>query len=231
MSSHLEINPTTETSGLDLSRCEQEQIHIPGAIQPHGAVLAVVADSLLVSHCSENLAAILGRPAAAVLGRPLVEAIGEPAFRVLLDGVMDDGGTLSVLTSPTGDTLNLRAHRTGRHICVDIEPVRREPQQQPPIVLAQSVVETFKHIATRSELCELAVVGLRAITGYDRVMAYRFHEDGHGEVIAEARAARLEPFLGLHYPASDVPPQARRLYLRAARCAALPRSTVSTCAT
>jgi light-regulated signal transduction histidine kinase (bacteriophytochrome) len=55
-------------------------------------------------------------------------------------------------------------------------------------------------------------VGLRAISGFDRVMAYRFHDDGHGEVIAEARAPQLEPYLGLHYPASDVPPQAR-LYL------------------
>jgi diguanylate cyclase (GGDEF)-like protein len=64
------------------------------------------------------------------------------------------------------------------------------------------------------ELCQLAVRGLQAITGFDRVMAYRFAEDGHGEVIAEARVPELEPFLGLHYPASDVPPQARELYLR-----------------
>ena len=72
----------------------------------------------------------------------------------------------------------------------------------------------FQHAATCGELCELAVRGLRAITGYDRVMAYRFHDDGHGEVIAEARAGWLEPFLGLHYPAADIPAQVRRLYVR-----------------
>ena len=89
--------------------------------------------------------------------------------------------------------------------------IRSENHQ---IILAQSILETFKYASTRIELCELAVTGLRAITGFDRVMAYRFHDEGHGEVIAEARRARLEPYLGLHYPAADVPPQARRLYLR-----------------
>ncbi|MFL5282275.1 MAG: EAL domain-containing protein [Rhodopila sp.] len=97
---------------------------------------------------------------------------------------------------------------------MDIDPTRRNLQEKSPVILAQSILGTFKHTTTRAELCELAVVGLRTISGFDRVMAYRFHKDGHGEVIAEARAARLALYLGLHYPASDVPPQARRLYLR-----------------
>jgi light-regulated signal transduction histidine kinase (bacteriophytochrome) len=75
-------------------------------------------------------------------------------------------------------------------------------------------LETFKNAATRVELCELAVRGLKAITGYDRVLAYRFAPDGHGEVIAEDRAPHLEPYLGLRYPAGDIPPQARAMYLR-----------------
>jgi light-regulated signal transduction histidine kinase (bacteriophytochrome) len=65
-----------------------------------------------------------------------------------------------------------------------------------------------------SDLCEEAVRQVRAITGFDRVMAYHFHPDGHGEVLAEARAAGQDPYLGLHYPASDIPRQARELYLR-----------------
>jgi light-regulated signal transduction histidine kinase (bacteriophytochrome) len=62
-------------------------------------------------------------------------------------------------------------------------------------------------------LAEVAASAIRAITGFDRVMVYRFAEDWHGEVIADARAADMPPYLGLHYPASDIPPQARRLYL------------------
>jgi diguanylate cyclase (GGDEF)-like protein len=211
------MNPRGKPPQPDLSSCEQEPIHVPGAIQPHGALLAALADGLLVTHASANLAAILGRPAESVLGRPLAEAIGETACRALLGGPRRDEGEpghVHFFIGQENNNLDLRAHRTGRHVCVDIEPIRHDPNQRPPVILAQSVLETFKHTSTLSELCDLAVVGLRAITGYDRVMAYRFHEDGHGEVIAEARAARLEPYLGLHYPASDVPPQTRRLYLR-----------------
>ena len=92
--------------------------------------------------------------------------------------------------------------------------MRSEPGQNPPVTMVEAVLQTFARAAGRGELCELAVRGLKAITGYDRVMAYRFGEDGHGEVIAEACAAQLEPYLGFCYPATDLPPQARRLFMR-----------------
>jgi diguanylate cyclase (GGDEF)-like protein/PAS domain S-box-containing protein len=217
----MNVHPISSRKGalpaLDLSGCASEPIHIPGAIQPHGAVLAALADGLLVTHASANLAAILGRPVDAVLGRSLDNAIGAPACRTLLDagtsgGVASD--RVHSLSLPDGGTLYLRAHRTGRHVCVDIEPTNLEPLQRWPIFTARSVVGTFEHAASVVELCDLAVQGLKAISGYDRVLAYRFAGDGHGEVIAEAREAPLEAYLGQHYPASDIPPQARDLYLR-----------------
>ena len=202
---------------LDLSNCDREPIHIPGAIQPHGALIAALADGLLVTHASANLAAILGRPVEAVLGRSLKDVIGERVCQALLDAAHCGVGTteqVHSLPGPGGVLLNLRAHRTGRHICVDIEPQRAEPAAGSTIFMASSMVGTFRHAASVVELCELAVNGLKAMSGYDRVMAYRFAEDGHGEVIAEAREASLAPYLGNHYPASDIPSQARRLYLR-----------------
>jgi diguanylate cyclase (GGDEF)-like protein len=204
-------------SGPDLSLCELEPIHTPGAIQPHGAVVVALTDGLVVSHVSANLEAILGQPAETALGRPLGGVIGKAAVRELQrPGVLEGMAAGQVLSLPGPDhrDLDLRAHRSGRHICVDIEPIRHGSRQRPPVILAQSILEMFKHATKGVGLCELAVAGLRAITGFDRVMAYRFHDDGSGEVIAEARAARLEPYLGLHYPAADVPPQARRLYMR-----------------
>jgi light-regulated signal transduction histidine kinase (bacteriophytochrome) len=203
-------------SGLDLSLCEREPIHIPGAIQPHGALIAARADGLLVSHASANLAAILGRPADSMLGRPLQDAIGEAACRILLGSLRRDGiafGKVFALPGPKGSSLHLHAHRSNQTICVDIEPRHIEPGSRSPIIMAQSVLETFNQATSRAELCELAVRGLKAITRFDRALAYRFGHDGHGEVIAEARAARLQPYLGLRYPASDIPPQARRQYL------------------
>ena len=217
MSNLKELSPQGASPGPDLSLCEREPIHIPGAIQPHGGLLAALAGELLITHASANLAAIFGRPAEAVLGQPLADVLGETSCRLLLGTGPGDGvvlGQAHCLSERDGGTLLLHAHRSGRRICVDIEPQRREPWQTPPITMAQSVLETFQHATTPGKLCELAVRGLRAITGYDRVMAYRFAADGHGEVIAEDRAGQLEPYLGLHYPAGDVPPQARRQYLR-----------------
>ena len=201
---------------FDDAACEREPIHSPGAVQPHGAILAVLMDTWLVSHASANLESIIGRPVEGVLGRPLGEVIGEEAGHTLWAGRWDSEPTLErVCHLPqAGDaSLRLRSYRSGRHLCIDIEPIGADPHYQLPHLLAR-VLQSFARAHTAVELCELAVVGMKAITGYDRVMAYRFGEDGHGEVIAEARETHLEPFIGLHYPASDVPPQVRQLYLR-----------------
>jgi diguanylate cyclase (GGDEF)-like protein/PAS domain S-box-containing protein len=217
MNVHLQSSRPGASSALDLSDCASEPIHIPNLIQPHGALLAALADRLVVTHASANLETILGRPVAAVLGQSLENAIGAPACSALLDAGSSGGVTrvpVHSLSLPDGRMLYLRAHRTGRHICVDIEPLDFEPLDKRAIFMAASVVRTFPQAASVIELCELAVQGLKAISGYARVMAYRFCEDGHGEVIAEARETSLKAYLGQHYPASDIPPQARELYLR-----------------
>jgi two-component system, chemotaxis family, sensor kinase Cph1 len=206
------------SSGLDTLRSEQEPIHIPGAIQPHGALLAALVDGGLVTHASANLSAILGCPAEAVLGQPLEQAIGETACRVLRGVTPPDGFALRqrahVLLRPDGTPLHLHAFRSGRHVCIDIEPLRHAPPRGQAISMLQSALETFKGATTCGELCDLAVRGLMTIVGYDRVMAYRFDKNGHGEVIAEACTAGLNPYLGQRYPAADIPPQARQQYLR-----------------
>ena len=198
------------------SPCDLEPIHIPGAIQPHGALLAALADSGTVTHASANLSEFLGAAPEAVLGRPLADAVGAAASGVLLGagtGPDDTPWQMSSLPAPDGGILHLNAHRSGQHVCVDIEHLRRESGDRLPVAKALSVLETFAAADSRTGLCGLAVRGLKAITGYDRVMAYRFGADGHGEVIAEACGHNLEPYLGLRYPAGDVPAPARRQYL------------------
>ena len=202
---------------VDLSECAREPIHIPGAIQPHGAILAARIDGGIVTHASANLAAILGIDATAILAKPLSSALGGAALETLQSdttpGDLKLGGTCFI-AGPSGNSLHLRAFRSGTRLCVDIQPVPSETWPEPPLRLAHSVLESLKDAQYHSELCELAVRGLRAISGYDRVMAYRFAPDGHGEVIAEARAGHLVPYFGQRYPASDIPAQARQLYLR-----------------
>ncbi|KAG6692071.1 hypothetical protein I3843_10G091000 [Carya illinoinensis] len=61
-------------------------------------------------------------------------------------------------------------------------------------------------------LCDTVVEDVQKLTGYDRVMVYKFHDDDHGEVVSEIRRSDLEPYLGLHYPATDIPQAARFLF-------------------
>jgi light-regulated signal transduction histidine kinase (bacteriophytochrome)/ActR/RegA family two-component response regulator len=211
-----ETNSTVGLPRFDISLCEREQIHIPGAIQPHGAMLAVLADDWRVTHASANLESMIGRSAARTLGMPLEEVIGVATCRALqgkMTGASIALGLPQIIPGPDGTSLHLQAHVSGRHICIDIERAG-DVQQEASFSQTQSVLKTFQRATTAVELCEFAVRGLKTIGGYDRVMAYRFSEDGHGEVIAEAREIGLEPFLGLHYPAADVPSQARRQYLQ-----------------
>jgi len=197
------------------SECAREPIHIPGAIQPHGALLAV-GQAGLITHASANLPSQLGRDAASVLGRPLADILGEEIGRTLMTAADHPGscGVVEMFNAPDGRRLRLRSYQTGARICVDIESVHPDLDRVPALMRVQSIRESFSAAANRVELCELAVRGLKQATGYDRVMAYRFAAEGHGEVVAEAVDPGLPRYLGLHYPAGDIPAQARQLFLR-----------------
>ncbi|MFN4129699.1 MAG: GAF domain-containing protein, partial [Paracoccaceae bacterium] len=199
----------------DLALCEGEPVSTPGAIQPHGALITAVFDSGLIAHASANLETVLGVAPASVLGQPIQKVI---------DGLQDilQRGTLlpgsqplpsAGLRDPKGRLLQLHAFRSGRYVCVDIVPIQSD-QKRMQGGLAQTIIQGFFTAQTQADLCALAVQGVKKVTGYDRVMAYRFGADGHGEVIAEMCRPGLVPYLGLHYPASDIPQIARTLYLR-----------------
>jgi light-regulated signal transduction histidine kinase (bacteriophytochrome)/ActR/RegA family two-component response regulator len=209
------------SSGLeraaDLSQCEREAIHIPGAIQPHGALVALLAHDGTITHASANLESILGTKARDVLGRRFTDVFDPAASRALQEAPPPETPTAQrqhIMQGPGGISLHLQAHRSGQNIVVDIEPADARPGHGSPVILVQSVLDTFKHATSYNELCRLAVDGLKAITGYDRVMAYRFGLEGHGEVVAEALEPGLDSYLGLTYPASDIPGQARRQFVR-----------------
>ena len=99
-------------------------------------------------------------------------------------------------------------------ICVELEPATSGQAFGSPVTMAQSVLAGLNRARSLMELCQLAARDIRGLTGYDRVMVYRFDHDEHGEVVAEARASHLRPFLGMHYPATDIPQQARRMFLQ-----------------
>ena len=202
-------------TALDLTHCDREPIHIPGSIQPHGALLALSGDGAIVQ-ASANSAEWLGAAPEALLGRSPAEVFGTEGAALIRQALaLDDPREANPLRlEVAGRVLDGLVHR---HDGVALVEVEAAPEQTPAEARAASgafrraLVDAQRAGGLRT-LADSIARSVRELTGYDRVLVYRFHADWHGEVIAEAREESLEPFLELHYPASDIPVQARALY-------------------
>lgn len=202
----------------DASPCDQEPIHTPGTIQSHGVLLAARADDLRVTHVSANLQSATGAEVGATLGRRLADVLGGDAVSAILASLGAEGyrpaNVLSLhLPLSLAPHRNLLAHRHQGRLIVELESVSATEDHELALSRAQGIIAGLHRAATVQDLCEFAAREIRLLTGYGRVMVYRFAPDGHGRVVAEERHPALEPYLGLHYPASDIPAQARRIYV------------------
>lgn len=203
---------------VDLDNCAREPIHIPGSVQPRG-VLLVVHDDVVVQ-VTANVAELLGRGVDDVLGHPLGEVLGTAAAAAVVAHAAAPGDVRDrnpvLLRLPDGTPWDAFLHHPPG---TDLLAVELEPAQgaQP-----LTYTDTYQHVRgsiaalsrarSLTELYDVAAREVRRLTGFDRVMVYRFDADHNGEVVAEAKRADLNAFLGLHYPATDIPAQARALY-------------------
>ena len=211
------MTPSGSDDDLDLTQCATEPIHVPGAIQPHGCLLACDPGSMLVQQVSANVAEFVGVAPPALLGRSLEEILPAAAAALrasLADGPRPERIPLQLADGPMAATLHL-------HDGVAIIELEREQQGDAapaaPGGRAFDLDGGIRLIARQEELRELVRVTaevVQALGGFDRVVVYRFDDDDHGEVVSEAREADLPPYLGLHFPESDIPRQARELYRR-----------------
>ena len=207
-------------TAFDVDECAREPIHLLGSVQSHGALLALAEPELTVAVASSNTAAVLGVAAEALLGLPVADILGPEQAEQLRQAASDDDGVAAIVPvqleeREAGYQLEVSVHRGDGLVICEFEPSADEPFRfssfYPAVRRALLQLESTRTVA---DLCQAAVRQVRAFTGYDRVVAYRFDGDGPGEVIAEDAAPGWEPWLGLWFPAIDVPPQARRLYLR-----------------
>lgn len=204
----------TERGEIDTSGCDREPIHVPGAIQPHGALLSLQEPHLVIQQTSDNTGALLGRAHDTLLGRSLGDLLDAPSTdaiaRALASPRLADHNPLSIMCCER--RFDGVLHRHQEATILELEPVERgaaHAGRHHPLRGALAHVQAARDIAS---LLEVAVDEVRRLTGFERVVAYRFGADGHGEVVAEVRAPDQSPYLGLHYPASDIPKQARELY-------------------
>ncbi|SDF42598.1 Bacteriophytochrome (light-regulated signal transduction histidine kinase) [Massilia sp. PDC64] len=201
---------------VDLQNCADEPIHIPGSIQPHGALL-FLSDAGRVEGWSANVADVtdaeplLGQPYAA-LGLP--QAVTD-LIRESLDTMEDGESPATVAAVAIRDRdYDCVVHAHAGRVIVEFEArdVGMDEVAQFAIK-AHSSIDRLRRQRTIDGLLESTVRQIRDFTGFDRVMAYRFRSDDSGDVVAEARRDDLVPYLGQRYPAGDIPPQARRLYV------------------
>lgn len=210
---------------VDLDNCAREPIHVPGSVQPHGVLLAVTEPDLCVEHVSANVHALLGVPVDQALGATLAEVLGSDASDAIGTHVRTFGNLRArnpiVVTAATADgplELDAVLHRVvvGERtlLVVELEPSNGPRPFSFPNTYqgVRDAMERLNSSRTLAELYDVAAQEVRSLTGFDRVMIYRFDAEYNGEVVAEAKRADLNSFHGLHYPASDIPPQARALY-------------------
>jgi chemotaxis family two-component system sensor kinase Cph1 len=154
----LNVKGSRPATDLDLAFCAAEPIHIPGAIQPHGVVLAAV--DLKISHASANLDILTGSPAAAAIGRDLADVIGKDALAAVLDTLGTERyAPVSLvdqsLPFPHAAQYNLRCHLSDNRLVLEIEPADAQITQDSMFVLVQSIFTKLRQKRSLVELFEL----------------------------------------------------------------------------
>lgn len=209
----------TQINQVDLTNCDREPIHIPGSIQPHGCLLACDGSVGIVRRHSANAGAMLGVGEGDLNGRKLDDLIGEQAAHDIRNALAKWGNQkrpgllidfkIAHATTP----FNIAVHSHQGISIIEFEPV--DPREStPPLELSRLMIGRVGQYQDLDALFENVTRLLRGALGYDRVMLYQFAQDGSGRVISESRRGDLESFLGQHFPAGDIPQQARVLYLQ-----------------
>lgn len=193
-----------------LAACDREPIHVPGSIQPHGLMLVADGDMRVAAGAGR----LEERLTADWHGRPLSEVLGLDLRAALADADVGPGVTLGPVAGAS-ETFDATLRRSGPYLLAELEPSAVQAPSA-AAVLAQLDMwgAAFERTTDLHSLCERAAGAFREMTGFARVMIYRFGDDGAGEVIGEDRDPALGTFMHHHFPASDIPRQARALYIR-----------------
>lgn len=228
------IRTTTQSVPEQQITAYLSKIQRGGQIQPFGCMIAVDESTHRVIAFSENARELLSLTPQSVpsLEKPEILTIGTdvctlftPSSAILLEKAF--GAREITLLNPvwihsknSGKPFYAILHRIDVGIVIDLEPARTE---DPALSIAGAVQSQKLAVRAISQLqslpggdikllCDSVVESVKVLTGYDRVMVYKFHEDEHGEVVAESKRPDLEPYIGLHYPATDIPQASRFLF-------------------
>jgi chemotaxis family two-component system sensor kinase Cph1 len=208
---------------VDLLNCDIEPIHILGKIQSHGFLIAVNNGTNHISYISENFKTWVENSVEHYINLPFEILEEEVDFKIASNGLtisqmitIGNTGKYPEINNPLQIDIRqvpyyLIVNLSGEDTILEFEPITSDAQ----IDIQQTIGKSMSAILSGKSLDSMfqrTALEIKKIINYDRVMVYQFNEEGHGKIIAEAKEDNLDPFLGLHYPASDIPRQARELY-------------------
>ncbi|NRT14866.1 light-regulated signal transduction histidine kinase (bacteriophytochrome) [Flavobacterium sp. 28A] len=201
---------------VDLNNCEDEPIHIPGAIQPHGFLLSIDSQTTIITVCSENSSNFIGLNYEKVLGQKVSLLFNNEMIASLQDFKIDCSNQVKTFNYKLNNTIFLVSmHAAKDQIILEFEPLNEQFDERNDLFnSSKQLLSYIENTHTLIDLAQVVTTAVKNITQYDRVMVYRFDKEYNGEVIAESKESFLEPYLGLHYPHTDIPAQARELYIK-----------------
>jgi len=208
---------TSDTVALNDSDCEA--IYSPASIQPHGILLVLESPVLKILQVSNNTFEAIGIYPQALVGNFLQEFVETEEIEAVEKALFENDDqynriTLSFKSQKGNSFFQGTLHQSGSALIVELEQV------VPPKAshcfnsyhVVQEPIDRIHNTPNLQVLCQTAVAEVRRMIGFDRAMVYQFDATGAGEVVAEDKVESLAPLLGLHYPATDIPPQARNQF-------------------
>ena len=208
-----------DRASVNLTNCDREPIHIPGSIQPHGALIVLEPRNYEILYVSANLQESLDVQTDGLVGQRLEAAVGDRLshdVRNALARAASGQRTSAILRADVGrerPAVDILVHEHIGRLFLEIEKSAPLEDTEIALHLTQTLVRRIDREADIDSLSKAVARLIRATLGYDRVMIYRFLHNGAGRVIAEAKNSSLTSFLGHHFPAGDIPLQARKLYV------------------
>ncbi|NEP77765.1 MAG: GAF domain-containing protein [Okeania sp. SIO3B3] len=219
----MKIKQVIQNKTVYLTKKYQEKIHLSGDIQPHGVLFVLKEPELTILQVSNNTFELFDIPAKTLLNQNLSDFLDQGQINRLRKSLENNPELktvnpikLSVKTKDKSLVLDGIIHRSEKFLILELEPAISE-ESISFLKFYHSVRETASKMQDASDLknlCQIIVEEIRTITGFDRVMVYKFDSQENGAVIAEDKIETLDSLLGLNYPSLDIPTQARKLYTR-----------------
>jgi two-component system, chemotaxis family, sensor kinase Cph1 len=204
---------------VDLSNCDREPIHIPGSIQPHGVLLVLSEADLMIVQVSSTVDQWLGRSPEELLNQSLKTLLNSEQIASIEGCLSQDFESINPLrivieVKGKDSVFDGVLHRFDQSLILELEPTLDERVADffGFHRLVKSAISRMQQATTLDQMSQIIVQEVRKLTGLDRVMVYQFDPENAGTIIAEDKRDDLTPYLGLRYPASDIPKQANQLY-------------------